>query len=70
MKINCSQGELNNASVTMGIQSSSVLLFSKPNSTILGYVDPVNITSIIRINNFRGELTDVSAETKTLVQVV
>ena len=32
-----------------------------------GYFDPVNIFFIININNFRGDLSDISAKTATLV---
>ena len=45
----------------------SVILFSTLNGLLFGYVDPVNITFIfVKVNNFRGDLTDVSARTKTL----
>ena len=38
-----------------------VLLFSKLFKRKIGFFDP-EIEKIIKINNFRGELTDISAE--------
>ena len=39
-------------------------IFSTSNSLIFGYFDPINIDILIKkINNFRGDLSDVSAKT-------
>ena len=46
----------------------SVKFFSKLNKFIFGYFDPKNIFfSIIKINNFWGDFSDISAETATLM---
>ena len=48
--------------------SPAVLLFSELNKRIFGYFDPENIIlQIIKINNFRGDLTDNSAKKEALV---
>ena len=46
---------------------SPVKFFSKLNKFIFGYFNPVNIYFlIIKINIFRGDLSDISAKTATL----
>ena len=35
--------------------------------SFLGYFDPTSIFVVIKMNDFRGELSDISAETATLV---
>ena len=47
----------------------SEILFSKFNQTFMGYFDPVNIILTIKLNNSRGDLTNVTAKTITLVHV-
>ena len=47
----------------------SVLLFSKLNKIFFGFFDPGNIFLDKKINNFRGELTDISAKKEVLVGV-
>ena len=32
----------------------------------MGYFDPENVFLIMKINNFRGDLTDISAKTEAL----
>ena len=39
-----------------------VFLFSKSITLFFGYFDPVNICLIIKINNFRGDLSGISAK--------
>ena len=39
-----------------------VLLFSKFNKMFVGYFDPENFILDNKINNFRGDLTDISAK--------
>ena len=46
--------------------SSPVKFFSKLYKLIFGYFDPIIFFLIIKINNFRGDLSDISAETATL----
>ena len=41
--------------------------FSKLNNLFFGYFDPVIVFFIIKINNFRGDLSDISAKTATLI---
>ena len=42
--------------------------FSKLNKFIFGYFDPITkFFDNKKINNFRGDLSDISAETATLV---
>ena len=48
----------------------AVLLFSKLNDFFFGYFDPENIFLIIEINNFRGDLTDISAKKEGLLERV
>ena len=44
-----------------------MLLFSKLNKTFLGYLDPaVFFLQIMKMNNFRGDLTDISAKKEAL----
>ena len=43
-----------------------MLLFSKLNKIFLGYFDPEKIFQIIEINNFQGDLTDISAKKEAL----
>ena len=38
-----------------------VLLFLKSKKMLFGYFDPQKIVFDVKINNFRGELTDISA---------
>ena len=45
---------------------ASVKIFSKLNYFTFGYFDPIIFFLIIKINNFRGDLSDVSAKTATL----
>ena len=45
---------------------SSVKFFSKLNNLFFGYFDPINSFFILKINNFRGGLSDISAKTATL----
>ena len=51
------------------VRCAAVKFFSKSNNLFFGYFDPINIFLIIKINNFRGDLSDVSAKTATLVLV-
>ena len=39
-----------------------VKFFSKCDYNFLGYFDPIKTFLIIKINNFRGDLSDVSAK--------
>ena len=41
--------------------------FSKVIRFFLGYFDPINIFLIIKINNFRGDLSDILAKTASLL---
>ena len=50
--------------------SLSVLLFSKLNILFFGYFDPEKIFLDNRMNNFQGELTDISAKKAALVAIV
>ena len=50
-------------------QSGSVLPFSKLNKTFFGYFDPENIFKILKINDFRGEITDISAKIEALERI-
>ena len=45
----------------------AVKFFSKFNYFIFGYFDPTNVFFITKINNFRGDLSGISAETATLL---
>ena len=45
--------------------SALVKFFSKLNNLFLGYFDPINNFLIIKMNNFRGDLSDISAKTAT-----
>ena len=47
----------------------SVKFFSKLNYIFFGHFDPKNIFLIIKINIFRGDLSDSSAKTATLVDL-
>ena len=47
----------------------SMKLVSKSNYYYFGYFDPVNDCLIIKINTFRGDLSDVSAKTAALLQI-
>ena len=42
-------------------------LFSYLNKLIPGHFHPLNISLILNETNFRGDLTNISAKTKTLV---
>ena len=44
-----------------------MLLFSKLNKISFGYFDPENIILDNKINNFRGDLTDISAKKEALL---
>ena len=44
-----------------------VLLFSKLNKMFFGYFDPETIFKIIKLNNFRGDLTDISTKKEALL---
>ena len=44
-----------------------MLPFSKLNKIFFGYFDPDFFFEIIKINNFRGELTDNSAKNEALL---
>ena len=46
--------------------SGSVLLFSKSNKTFLDTLIQKIFFQIIKINNFRGDLTDISAKKEAL----
>ena len=44
-----------------------MLLFSKSNKMFVGYCDPEKyIFSIMKINNYQGDLTDISAKKEAL----
>ena len=43
-------------------------ILSKSNLFIFGYFDPIIIFLIIKMNNFWGDLSDISARTATLVR--
>ena len=43
--------------------------FSKLNNLFFGYFDPITNFLIIKISNFRGDLSDISAKTATLMRV-
>ena len=47
--------------------SYTLKIFSKLIYFIFGYFDPIIIFLIIKINDFRGDLTDISAKTATLL---
>ena len=51
------------------MRCAAVKFISKLNQFIFGRFDPVNIFLIIKINNFRGDLTDVSAKKEALTTV-
>jgi hypothetical protein len=52
------------------ILSSAVKFFQNFNNLFFGYFDPVNIYFlVIKINNFRGDLSNISAKTATLVAI-
>ena len=44
-----------------------MLLFSKLNKMCFGYFDPEIFYQIMKINNFRGDLTDISAKKEALM---
>ena len=44
----------------------TVLLFSKLNKLFFGYFDPDFFYNIVKINDFRGELDDISAKKEAL----
>ena len=44
--------------------------FSKLNLLISGYYDPKTIFFVVKINDFRNDLSDISAKTATLVPLV
>ena len=44
----------------------SVLLFSKLIKLFFGYFDPVKYFLIVKINNFRGDLSSISAKMATV----
>ena len=46
---------------------TAVLPFSKLKKIFFGYFDPEHVFEIMKINNFRGELTDISAKRNTVV---
>ena len=41
--------------------------FAKPKKNVLGNFDPVNIFLIVKKNNFRGDLSGISAKMATLL---
>ena len=45
-----------------------MLLFSNSNKYFIGYFDPFLFFFIIKLINFRGDLTDISAKKETLIQ--
>ena len=49
-------------------ECSPVLLFSNSNKYFIGYFDPFLFFFIIKLINFRGDLTDISAKKETLIQ--
>ena len=50
--------------------SHSVNLIPKLDDIVLGYIDPMSIILRMLINNFRGDLSNIMATTKTLVTMV
>ena len=48
----------------------SVKFFSKLNEIFSGYFDPKNILYMININNFRGDLSNISAKKTSLVALL
>ena len=49
------------------LQYYPVLLFSKLNKIFFGYLHPEFFFKIMKINNFQGDLTDISAKKEALV---
>ena len=45
----------------------SIKLLSKSNILFFGYFDHINIFLVIKINNCRGDVRDISAKTAALV---
>ena len=52
------------------LANRSVLPFSKLNYKFFGYFDPEFFFSIVKISNFRGEQTDISAKKDALKQIL
>ena len=50
------------------LRRDAVFLFSKLNIMCSGYFDPENVFVIVKINNFRGDLTDVLAKREALAR--
>ena len=48
----------------------TIEVFFKIESFVMGYFDPINTFLITEINNFRGDLSGISAETATLLRTV
>ena len=46
------------------------MFFSKSNYYYFGYFDPINLIFVIRINTFRGDLSNISAMTATLLDTL
>ena len=47
-----------------------MFLFSKLINLLFGYFDPVTIFYVIKINNFRGDLSDISAKFELKFSVI
>ena len=59
-----------NAQPNCILYCTPVIVFSKRNKLVLGCFDPVHVLCTLKVNNFRGDLTDVSAKTKTLLHTL
>ena len=53
-------------SSSAGMERLAVLLFSKLNKIFFGYFHPDFFFKIMKINNFQGDLTDISAKNEAL----
>ena len=51
---------------TVQTQKGPELLFTKLNKLVFGYYNPENIFLDNEINNFQGDVTDISAHTKPM----
>ena len=56
-------------SSTLPQERQSVKFLSKLSQFILEYFDPMNIFLIMNMNDFQGDLNDISAKTATLAPI-
>ena len=55
---------------TVQYTENQCFLFQNKINCFFGYFEPEKIFLIIKINNFRGELTDISAKKEALLRII